>query len=106
MGRRLSNKAFDSIKCYLINAPTLSPPVLGRSLLLYISTTENALGAILVQHGDDVAEKGKGELEMISALQLKKGVKEGQLTYLATLRVAQEKLLEEPLLWEFMELLG
>jgi hypothetical protein len=45
-----------------------------------------------------VAEKGKGKRQMISALQLKKGVKEGQPIYLAalTLRVEQEKLPEEP----------
>ncbi|KAI4297929.1 hypothetical protein L6164_037885 [Bauhinia variegata] len=57
MGRRLPDKAFDSIKCYLINAPILSPPVPGRPLRLYISTTENALGAILAQH-DDEGKKG------------------------------------------------
>lgn len=50
-----------------------------------------------------VAEKGK--LEMISALLLKKGVKEGQPTYLAALRVEQEKLPEEPLPREIVELL-
>lgn len=53
MGRRLPEKAFDSIKCYLINVNILSPPVPGRPLLLYISTTENALGAILAQDDDD-----------------------------------------------------
>lgn len=52
-----------------------------------------------------VAEKGKGKLEMISALLLKKGVKEGQPTYLAALRVEQEKLPEEPLPRESVELL-
>lgn len=53
-----------------------------------------------------VAEKGKGKLEMISALQLKKGVKEGQPTYLAAIRVEQDKLPEEPLPREIVELLG
>jgi len=52
-----------------------------------------------------VAEKGKGKLEMISAVLLKKGVKEGQPTYLAALRVEQEKLPEEPLPREIVELL-
>jgi hypothetical protein len=43
---------------YLMNAPVLSPPVPGRPLLLYVSTTETALGAVLAQH-DDTGKKEK-----------------------------------------------
>jgi hypothetical protein len=42
---------------YLMNAPVLSPPVPGMPLLLYVSTTETALEAVLAQHDD----RGKKE---------------------------------------------
>ena len=43
----LCQKAFEQIKTYLANPPVLVPPVAGRPLILYISATSVALGALL-----------------------------------------------------------
>lgn len=40
------------MKDYLLTTLVLVPPVHGRPLLLYISATNSALGAILAQHND------------------------------------------------------
>ena len=41
-------KAFDAIKTYLLSPPVLSPPVSSHPLLLYVSTTCAAIGAMVV----------------------------------------------------------
>lgn len=48
-------EAFQALKDYLVNTPVLVSPTLGKPLLLYISATNLALGALLAQHDD----KGK-----------------------------------------------
>ena len=37
--------AFDKVKEYLINAPMLVPPVLGKPLILYLTVHERSIGA-------------------------------------------------------------
>ena len=49
-------KNIDQIKKYLENPPILMPPILGKPLILYVSATESALGALLAQldeHGKE-----------------------------------------------------
>lgn len=36
----------------MANPPVLIPPVPGRPLLLYVSTTETSIGCVLAQHDD------------------------------------------------------
>ena len=50
-------KAFDSIKEYLLEPPILSPPVEGRPLIMYLTTLEDSMGYVLVQQD----ESGKKE---------------------------------------------
>ncbi|XP_037492626.1 uncharacterized protein LOC110010284 [Jatropha curcas] len=45
--------AFDQVKQYLLSPPVLQPPRLGKPLLLYLSVTEEAMGAILAQQAED-----------------------------------------------------
>ena len=49
--------SFDKIKKYLAHPPILVPPVPGRPLILYISVTPTALGALLAQHDDHGRER-------------------------------------------------
>uniref|UniRef100_A0A2N9H6P2 Integrase catalytic domain-containing protein n=1 Tax=Fagus sylvatica TaxID=28930 RepID=A0A2N9H6P2_FAGSY len=42
--------AFDRIKNYLLNPPILMPPLQDKPLLLYLSTTDTAMGALLAQY--------------------------------------------------------
>ena len=49
--------SFDKIKQYLAHPPILVPPVLGCPLILYISVTPTALGALLAQHDDHGRER-------------------------------------------------
>ena len=42
--------AFDKIKQLLIKPPVLAPLTPGRPLLLYLSTTQHSMGAVLGQH--------------------------------------------------------
>ncbi|CAN6447300.1 unnamed protein product [Victoria cruziana] len=42
--------SFDKIKTYLLNPPVLKPPVLGKSLLLYITVNDSACGGFLAQY--------------------------------------------------------
>ena len=44
--------AFDKIKQLLVKPPVLIPPALGRPLLLYLSTTQHSMGAVLGQHNE------------------------------------------------------
>jgi ribonuclease HI len=48
--------AFENIKRYLLNPPTLAAPIKGRPLILYISAQESSLGALLAQHNDEGKE--------------------------------------------------
>ncbi|XP_065630289.1 uncharacterized protein LOC136067859 [Quercus suber] len=42
--------AFEKIKNYLMKPPILVPPVLERPLLLYLTTTDTTMGALLAQY--------------------------------------------------------
>ena len=53
----LCQKAFEQIKTYLANPPVLVLPVVGRPLILYISATSVALGALLAQLDDNGNEQ-------------------------------------------------
>ena len=46
-------KAFDQVKQYLLSPPVLQPPRPGKPLLLYLSVTEEAMGAMLAQQAED-----------------------------------------------------
>lgn len=48
-------KAFNSIKKYLLNSPILAALIPGKPLILYIAVLEESLGALLAQH----TEQGK-----------------------------------------------
>ena len=43
-------EAFEKIKSYLMKPPILVPPVPEKPLLLYLTTTDTAMGALLAQH--------------------------------------------------------
>ena len=43
-------EAFKNIKNYLMKPPILVPPVLEKPLLLYLTTTNTAMGALLAQY--------------------------------------------------------
>ncbi|XP_062112479.1 uncharacterized protein LOC133823638 [Humulus lupulus] len=50
--------AFESIKKYLLHPPVLRAPILGKPLILYITSLDRSLGALLAQNneeGKDVA---------------------------------------------------
>lgn len=53
---KLVSRAFQALKDYLLSPPVLVPPTSGKPLLLYISTTNSSLGALLVQHDDQGKE--------------------------------------------------
>jgi hypothetical protein len=42
-------KAFEELKQYLIDLTTLTPPVLGAPLLLYVAASHSAVSVALVQ---------------------------------------------------------
>ena len=42
-------KAFDTIKHYLVNSPVLQPPRAGKPLILYLALEEDAIGAMVAQ---------------------------------------------------------
>ena len=48
---------FELIKKYLANPPILVPPIAGRPLILYITATPTALGALLAQLDDTGKER-------------------------------------------------
>ena len=50
-------KAFDSIKEYLLKPPILSSPVEGRPLIMYLTVLEKSMGCVLGQQD----ESGKKE---------------------------------------------
>ena len=43
-------EAFEKIKSYLMKPPILVPPVPKKTLLLYLTTTDTAMGALLAQY--------------------------------------------------------
>ena len=47
------HNAFESIKKYLANPPSLGAPMVGKSLILYIAAQECSLGALLTQENED-----------------------------------------------------
>ncbi|KAI5445725.1 hypothetical protein KIW84_013814 [Lathyrus oleraceus] len=49
-------KAFDSIKEYLLEPPILSPPVEGRPLIMYLTVLEDSMGCVLGQQ-DETGKK-------------------------------------------------
>jgi len=49
--------AFEQIKQYLQNPLVLSPPELGKLLILYLSVTETTMGCMLAQESEDKVEK-------------------------------------------------
>ena len=49
-------KAFDSIKEYLLEPLILSPPVEGRSLIMYLNVLEDSMGCVLGQQ-DETGKK-------------------------------------------------
>lgn len=45
-------QAFDKIKEYLQEPPTLMPPVPGRPLIMYLTVPDNSMGCVLGQHDE------------------------------------------------------
>ena len=50
MWNKQCQEAFGKIKSYLMKPPILVPPVPEKPLLLYLTTTDTAMGALLAQH--------------------------------------------------------
>ncbi|KAL0282981.1 UNVERIFIED_CONTAM: hypothetical protein Sangu_2918200 [Sesamum angustifolium] len=50
------DKAFKSIKSYLMKPPVLVAPVLGRPLILYVAAQERSVGILLAQKNDEGKE--------------------------------------------------
>ena len=50
-------KAFEAIKLYLTRPPVLTPPIKGKALKLYISATEESIGALLAQDNEQGREQ-------------------------------------------------
>ncbi|KAL0442169.1 UNVERIFIED_CONTAM: hypothetical protein Sradi_0155800 [Sesamum radiatum] len=50
------DKAFKSIKSYLIKPPVLVAPVLGRPLILYVAAQERFVGILVAQKNDEGKE--------------------------------------------------
>src|SRR5262249_27090368 len=51
------HKAFEELKTYLASPPILSPPTLGKPLLLYVSVIDDSIGAVLAQHDENGKER-------------------------------------------------
>ena len=45
-------RAFESIKDYLLEPPVLLPPVEGRPLIMYLTVIDNSMGSILGQQDE------------------------------------------------------
>ena len=50
-------EAFEKIKNYLMKPPILVPLVLEKSLLLYLTTTDTAIGALLAQYLEETRKE-------------------------------------------------
>jgi hypothetical protein len=55
--RPLQQRAFKEVKRYLSKPNTLATPTLGAELLLYVSATESAVNAVLVQEQENEHSK-------------------------------------------------
>jgi hypothetical protein len=51
---RSAQESFDSLKKDLVSVPLLNPPDYSRDYLLYISTSEDTIGMVLVQKDDEL----------------------------------------------------
>ena len=49
----ISQKSFDAMKMFLVNAPLLRPPNYHRDFSLYLATTFSMISIVLVQDDDD-----------------------------------------------------
>jgi hypothetical protein len=59
-------KAFEELKQYLIDLTTLTPPLLGAPLLLYVAASHSAVSAALVQEKLDGQVKKQAHVYFIS----------------------------------------
>jgi ribonuclease HI len=59
-------KAFEELKQYLIDLTTLTPPVLGAPLLLYVAVSHSAMSAALVQEKLDGQAKKQAPVYFVS----------------------------------------
>jgi hypothetical protein len=59
-------KAFKELKQYLIQLTTLTPPLLGAPLLLYMATSHAAISAALVQEKQDGQAKKQAPVYFVS----------------------------------------
>ena len=50
-------EAFEKIKNYLMKPPILVPPVLEKPLLLYLTTTDTTMGALLAQYLEETKKE-------------------------------------------------
>ena len=50
-------EAFEKIKSYLMKPPILVPPILEKSLLLYLTTTDITMGALLAQYLEETGKE-------------------------------------------------
>ena len=50
-------EAFEKIKSYLMKPPILVPPALKKPLLLYLTTTDTAMGALLAQYLEETRKE-------------------------------------------------
>ena len=50
-------EAFEKIKNYLMKPPILVPPVLEKPLLLYLTTTNTTMGALLAQYLEETRKE-------------------------------------------------
>ena len=57
-------RAFDSIKEYLLEPPILSPPVEGRPLIMYLTVLEDSMGCVLGQQD----ETGRKNLQFTTSI--------------------------------------
>ena len=50
-------EAFEKIKSYLMKSPILVPPVPEKPLLLYLTTTDTTIGALLAQYLEEIRQE-------------------------------------------------
>jgi hypothetical protein len=65
-------KAFEELKQYLIDLTTLTPPLLGAPLLLYVAALHSAVSAALVQEKLEAKSKSKLQCNVSEVLSLSK----------------------------------
>ena len=57
MWNKQCQEAFEKIKSYLMKPPILVPPALKKPLLLYLTTTDTAMGALLAQYLEETRKE-------------------------------------------------